>query len=145
MTVRDAAEARFDMKMPLVIVGAGASGLVAALSAAETGAEVLVVERDALPLGSTALSAGLVPAAGTRWQRAAGIKDSADAFAADIMAKAHHEPDPNEVMLLARTAGPTLEWLHEAHGFAFSVITDFRYPGHSALRCTACRAAPARS
>jgi len=133
-TVRDAAEARFSMKMPLVVIGAGAAGLVAALSAAETGAEVLVVERDALPRGSTALSAGLVPAAGTRWQRAAGIEDSADAFAADIMAKAHHEPDPAEVMLLARTAGPALEWLHDAHGFAFSVITDFRYPGHSALR-----------
>jgi fumarate reductase flavoprotein subunit len=134
LTVRDAAEARFEMNIPVVVVGAGAAGLVAALSVAEAGAEVLVVERDALPRGSTALSAGLVPAAGTRWQRAAGIEDSADAFATDIMAKARHDPDPAEVMLLTRTIGPTLEWLHEVHGFAFSVITDFRYPGHSASR-----------
>jgi fumarate reductase flavoprotein subunit len=134
MTVRDAAQAQFGMEMPVVVIGAGAAGLVAALSAAEAGAEVLVVERDAVPRGSTALSAGLVPAAGTRWQRAAGIEDSADALAADIMAKALHEPDPTEVMLLARTIGPTLEWLHDAREVPFSVITDFRYPGHSALR-----------
>jgi len=134
MTVRDATQTQFGMEMPVVVIGAGAAGLVAALSAAEAGADVLVVERDALPRGSTALSAGLVPAAGTRWQRAAGIEDSADAFAADIMAKASDEPDRAEVMLLARTVGPTLEWLHDVHGFAFSVITDFRYSGHSALR-----------
>jgi fumarate reductase flavoprotein subunit len=134
MTVRDAAEARFGIEMPVVVIGAGAAGLVAALSAAELRAEVLVLERDALPRGSTALSAGLVSAAGTRWQRATGIEDSVEAFAADIMAKAAGEPDPAEVMLLARTVGPTLEWLYDVHGFAFSVITDFRYPGHSALR-----------
>jgi fumarate reductase flavoprotein subunit len=113
MTVRDAAQTRFGMEMPVVVIGAGAAGLVAALSTAEAGAQVLVVERDALPRGSTALSAGLVPAGGTRWQRAAGIEDSADAFAADIMAKANHEPDRAEVMLLAHTVGPTLEWLHD--------------------------------
>jgi len=134
MTVRDAAGVRFDIEMPVVVIGAGAAGLVAALSAAEGGAEVLVLERDALPQGSTALSAGLVPAAGTRWQQAAGIKDSPETFADDIMAKARGEPDPAEVMLLAGTVGRTLEWLHDVHGFAFSVVTDFRYPGHSALR-----------
>jgi fumarate reductase flavoprotein subunit len=91
LKVWNAAKARFEMKMPVVVIGAGAAGLVTALAVAEAGAEVLVVEGDALPRGSTALSAGLVPAAGTGWQRAAGIEDSADALAADIMAKAHYE------------------------------------------------------
>jgi hypothetical protein len=35
--------------------------------------EAVVIERDAVPGGSTALSAGLIPAAGTRFQRAKGV------------------------------------------------------------------------
>jgi fumarate reductase flavoprotein subunit len=95
---------------------------------------VLVLERDSLPRGSTALSAGLVPAAGTRWQREAGIADTPDRFAADITAKADGEPDPALVACVARGVGPTLEWLADRHGLPFSVITDFRYPGHSENR-----------
>ena len=61
--------------VPLLIVGAGAAGLCAALAAKEAGVEPVVIERDAVPSGSTALSAGLIPAAGTRFQRAKGIAD----------------------------------------------------------------------
>ncbi|WP_338664750.1 FAD-dependent oxidoreductase [Pararoseomonas sp. SCSIO 73927] len=124
----------YEVTIPVVVVGAGAAGLCAALAAREAGAEVLVLERDPVPRGSTALSAGLVPAAGTRWQREAGIADTPEAFAADIRAKAEGEPDPAEVASVTRAAGPALEWLADAHGLDFSVITDFRYPGHSANR-----------
>ncbi len=120
--------------VPVVIVGAGAAGLVAALAAREAGAEVLVLERDPLPRGSTALSAGLIPAAGTRWQAAAGITDSPAAFAADILAKSGGAADPILVHAAAHGAGPALEWLHGRHGLPFSVITDFSYPGHGAHR-----------
>jgi len=107
---------------------------VAGLAAREAGAEVLVLERDAVPRGSPALSAGLIPAAGTSFQRTLGIADSADRFAADIMAKAKGAPDPDLVALVTREIAPALEWLHARHGLAFSVINDFRYPGHGAYR-----------
>lgn len=124
----------FEASFPVVVIGAGAGGLVATLAARDAGVDVLVLERDALPRGSTALSAGLIPAAGTRWQAEAGIDDSPAHFAADIMAKAGHTPDPALVRTVTDAAGPTLEWLHTRHGLAFSLITDFRYPGHSAHR-----------
>ena len=72
----------------LLIVGAGAAGLCAALAAKEAGADAVVIERDTVPSGSTALSAGLIPAAGTRFQRVKGIADSPDRLAADIQRKA---------------------------------------------------------
>ena len=49
--------------VPVVIVGAGACGLTAALSLARQNIETLVLERDAQPQGSTALSSGFIPAA----------------------------------------------------------------------------------
>ena len=117
-----------------LIVGAGACGLVAALAAREAGQDVLVLERDAMPSGSTALSAGLIPAAGTRWQKAAGIADSPAQFAADIAAKAHGENDPAVEAALTGGAAEVLHWLADRHDLPFSVITDFSYPGHSARR-----------
>jgi fumarate reductase flavoprotein subunit len=124
----------FDTRVPLAIVGAGAAGLCAALAAKETGAVVVVVERDDVPSGSTALSAGLIPAAGTRFQRAKGIADSAALFAADIQRKAKNEADPAIVDVVATAAGPLVEWLADRYGLPFEVVDNFNYPGHSAMR-----------
>lgn len=120
--------------VPVLIIGGGAAGLVAALAAAEGGAEVVVLERDSLPRGSTALSAGLIPAAGTRWQTAHEIKDEPAIFAADIQKKAGGAADPCVVDSVTQGAAPTLEWLAERHGLAFSLVHDFDYPGHSRRR-----------
>jgi fumarate reductase flavoprotein subunit len=85
---------RFDLHVPVLVIGAGASGLVAALAARDAGAAVLVLEREASPGGSTALSSGFVPAAGTRFQRAKGVADSPERLAADIQRKNHGQADP---------------------------------------------------
>jgi fumarate reductase flavoprotein subunit len=124
----------FSFCVETLIIGAGACGLVAALAADQDGQDVLVLERDAQPAGSTALSAGLIPAAGTKMQLAAGIDDCPTMFAADIQAKAHHENDPALVTLLATHAGATIDWLTQDFDMPFSVVTDFDYPGHSRRR-----------
>ena len=124
----------FDVVCQTLVIGAGACGLVAALSAHEAGEDVLVIEADAVPAGSTALSAGLIPAAGTRLQRAAGIEDDAALFAQDIQAKAKGENDQRFVTLLAENAAPVIDWLSETHQLPFSVVTDFDYPGHARRR-----------
>jgi fumarate reductase flavoprotein subunit len=132
--VRLADGKKFSTKVPLLIVGAGAAGLCAALAAKEAGAEVVVVERDAVPTGSTALSAGLIPAAGTRFQRIKGIDDSPECFAEDIQRKARGEADPAVVETVTRAAGPLVEWLADRHALPFDVVDNFNYPGHSSMR-----------
>src|SRR4029077_7216544 len=132
-TVSYAFATKFDVDVPLMIVGAGAAGLCAALAAKEAGAEPLVIERDAVPAGSTSLSAGLIPAAGTRFQRARGIADSPQLFAADIQRKAKNDADAAVVDAVAQGAGPLIEWLADRHGLPVDVINNFNYPGHSAL------------
>ena len=63
-------EREFALHVPIVIVGAGACGLVAALAAHDAGAEVLVLERDAQPAGSTALeiASASTPPMTTGWK-----------------------------------------------------------------------------
>lgn len=120
---------------PVLIIGAGACGLIAALAAADLGQEVIVLERDHQPSGSTALSSGFIPAAATRFQQAIGVADDTPAMlAADILAKNHHQGDPAEALRVAEAVGPALEWLADAHGIPFEVLRGFRYPGHSRLR-----------
>jgi fumarate reductase flavoprotein subunit len=126
--------AEFETQLPLLIVGAGAAGLCAALAAKEAGVDAIVIERDAVPAGSTALSAGLMPAAGTRFQRTRGIDDSPQRFAADIQRKANGEADPAVVEAVTRGAGPLVEWLADRHKLPFDLVDNFTYPGHSALR-----------
>ena len=132
--VLPAAGVVFDAAISVAVVGGGAAGACAALAAAEAGAEVVILERDALPRGSTALSAGLVPAAGTRFQQSRRIADDADGFAADIQRKAGGAADPAIVGQVTRQAGSTIEWLADRHGLPFSVVDDFDYPGHGARR-----------
>lgn len=134
MTVSPAAGIAFDGHLPVLIVGAGAAGHVAALACRDAGVDCAMLERDAAPQGSTALSSGLVPAAGTSFQRAKGIADDPADFAADIQRKAKGEADPVLVEALATGIGPTVDWLAGRHKIPFDVVEGFLYPGHGAMR-----------
>ncbi len=126
-------EKKFALSVPVVIVGGGACGLVAALAARDAGAEVLVLEQDRTPSGSTALSSGFIPAAYTRFQKAADVIDSPELLASDVMRKNHGEADPLMVDVICRASGLAIEWLAD-RGVDFILVKGFLYPGHSALR-----------
>ncbi len=124
---------RFDTLVPVLVIGAGACGSVAALAVDEQGVEVLLVERDALPRGNTALSGGQIPAGGTKLQRAAGIQDSPAILEHDIIAKAKGACDHALAAHIAREAAVTVNWLVDTHRLPLSCIDDFQYPGHSRM------------
>jgi fumarate reductase flavoprotein subunit len=134
MSVLPASGIAFDIAVPVAILGGGACGLIAALAARDRGAEVVVFERDRVPRGSTALSSGFIPAAGTAVQRAKGIVDSAELLAADLQRKSHGRSDPVLVAAVAHGSGPTIDWLAERHGLEFVLVEGFLYPGHSVSR-----------
>lgn len=119
------------IEVDCLIIGGGAAGLTAALAASEGGETVLVAERDNTLSGSTALSSGLVPAAGTKAQDSQSITDSQNAFFDDIMAKNKHSADPANVRSIVSQIPKTLDWLDAAHNIPFHVLDDFLYPGHS--------------
>ncbi len=121
-------------EVPAAVVGAGACGLTAAVFLRGRGIDCVLLERDVLPQGSTALSSGFIPAAGTRVQRAAGVDDSAVRFAADIQAKAHGTAASHLVQAYSGAIAPALDALQERHGLAFELLDGFLYPGHSVRR-----------
>lgn len=127
-------------EVPVAIVGAGACGLTAAIFLRERGIDCVLLERDTAPQGSTALSSGFVPAAGTRAQRESGVMgDSPQRFAADIQAKAHGRAAPHLVAAYTQAVPRALDALQERHGLAFEVLDGFLYPGHSVRRMHALR------
>ena len=120
--------------VPVAIVGAGACGLTAAIALRARGIDCVLLERDAMPRGSTALSSGFIPAAGTTLQRSLGIADSLETFAQDIQAKAHGTAAPHLVQAYTRAVAEAIDALAQHHGIVFEVLDGFLYPGHRARR-----------
>jgi succinate dehydrogenase/fumarate reductase flavoprotein subunit len=101
-----------DRDVDVLVVGSGAAGLAAALAARSSGAEaVLVAEAEEVVGGSSRLSGGLTMGAGTRYQRALGIRDDADSLFHDYLTLNHWDVEAGVARRLADLAGPTVEWL----------------------------------
>lgn len=134
MAIIAAGSVAFDAVTDVVVVGAGACGFTAALAAADAGAEVMLLERDERPHGSTGMSQGNICAAGTKLQRAHGIEDDAERFFRDIMAKTKGQTDPGLARLVAEQSGPTIDWLIDAHDIALEINPGWAEFGHSRPR-----------
>ncbi len=125
----------FDAVVPVAVIGAGACGLTAALAARDEGAEVVVLERDPLPRGSTAMSSGMIPACNTSMQKSAGIEDDSPALmAADIQRKANGRADAEMLEAICGESGPALDWLTGRHGLTLELVNGPPHPGHSVQR-----------
>ncbi|MEL7188190.1 MAG: FAD-dependent oxidoreductase [Pseudomonadota bacterium] len=122
------------MDIPVIIVGGGGTGLCAALAVRDAGVDVLVVERDRQPLGTTSMSTGLIPACGSAIQKAAGVEDSVNIFAGDIVSKTKGQVDKAMVASIVEQSAATIDWLVEKHGLDLSLVDGFTYPGHSVRR-----------
>lgn len=99
------------MDYDVIIVGAGGAGLAAAVAATTAGARVLVLEAGRRPGWSTAMSGGVVWAAGTALQRAEGIDDNAAAQAAYYLTLNQYKVDPALIRRLCEGSAPVVEWL----------------------------------
>lgn len=126
----------------VLVAGAGAAGLLAALAAAHRGARVVLLERDAAEPSNLAISGGLFAAAGTRWQREAGVEDGPSRFAADVRAKTAGTAEPVVLAAVARHAVRAAGFLADVAGLPIHLHTASTWPGHSVPRL---HATPAES
>lgn len=101
----------------VVVVGAGGSGLAAAARCAELGLEVVVLEKQAQPGGTTGIAVGSFTANRTKFQQQAGVEDTLEDHAIDagMFAPPEIEDRNNRELrefFLAETSR-TLDWLLE--------------------------------
>lgn len=130
------------MRTQVAVAGAGAAGMMAALAAAARGAEVVLIERDLKEPSNLVISGGLFAAAGTRWQRDAGVEDGPARFAADITAKTGGVVDPVLLAAVTQHSARAAGFLADVAGLPVHLATGSRWPGHSAARL---HATPAES
>jgi succinate dehydrogenase/fumarate reductase flavoprotein subunit len=119
---------RWDKQADVVVIGGGASGLPAAIEAAERGASVILVEANFEVGGHASLSSGNVAlGGGTSRQKKYGIEDSPDLLFRDLTDWSVVEPngfpdyrynDKEVIRAYADNAAPTFEFL-VAHGVVF--------------------------
>jgi len=110
----------------VVVVGSGAAGLSAAVTAADLGASVLVVDSADRVGGASALSGGSFMAAGTAQQEAVGYPgDTADDFYDYYMSFNRWDANPAVVRRFCDDAGPALRWL-EGLGVEFRPENVYR-------------------
>lgn len=107
----------------LLVVGGGLAGFAAALSAAEAGLQVLLLEKTAATGGSSAMSGGCLAFAGTDLQREHGIEDSAELLFRDLVEVGKGECDEDLVRAYTDNQLATYEWLKQ-HGVRFQPVIE---------------------
>jgi fumarate reductase flavoprotein subunit len=118
----------------VLVIGAGACGLSAAIAAHDSGVSVAIVEKRERPGGNSSLSTGSVPAANSRFQREAGLVDSPEKMVADLVGIAKETDDLALVQRMAEVSAATVEWLVDTVGAQIVLITAYKHIGHSIQR-----------
>src|ERR1700688_3897207 len=121
--------AKWDKEADVVVIGAGATGLPAAIEAVEAGASVILIDANSDVGGHAIISGGNIAlGGGTSRQKKYGIEDSPDTVFRDLTdwsaAQPHGFPDyryndKEIIRAFADKSAPTFEWLL-AHGVIFA-------------------------
>ena len=117
----------------VLVVGAGPGGLACAISAAEGGARVLLLDKADDIGGALPYSGGHLSAGGFSAQRAAGIEDSVAAHWADVRRISRGAGREDLTLLSLREQPATVEWLLAA-GFEIDPATPRIVHGHEQYR-----------
>jgi flavocytochrome c len=117
------------MQFDFIIVGAGTAGMTAAITAAERGRRVLVIEKDNRIGGTLHWTAGQMSAGGSKAQAEKGIVDSPQAHFDDVMRINNGSADDWMIRLATDEAPKTMDWLAE-NGFEFAEDSPKLVYGH---------------
>ena len=124
-------EQTWDRVVDVVIVGTGGAALTAATLAHDGGAEVLIVEKQPMLGGTTAVSGGGVWLPGNHVMKAAGVEDSKeDALAYIRRVCGGREPDPELLEVYVDTAPRVLRYLEDNTPLSTHIqpLPDYYWP-----------------
>jgi fumarate reductase flavoprotein subunit len=111
------------LETDIVVIGGGGAGLAATVTAAEKGANVILLEKRRNPGGNTAMANGLF-AVESPVQKRMGLDVSKDDFFKIAMSYSHWEINPRIVRTWINKTGDTIRWLEEK-GVNFEMASTF--------------------
>lgn len=106
----------------LIIVGSGAAGLAAAVTASANGLRVLIVEKAASFGGTTTSSAGVIWIPGSRQARGQGIRDDADTVLRYLRSEGGDLLHTVKATTFATRAADILEWFEKNSEIRYALI-----------------------
>ncbi len=118
----------------LIVVGASVGGLVAAITAADHGHRVALLERAKELGGGAGTESEAIAAAGTRFQRVADVHDTPDRLIADLRATTRHYLETDEAAALVAQSAGLVDWLADRCGVQVTLQSRTAVGGHSAPR-----------
>lgn len=109
----------------LIVLGTGASGLTAALSAADHGAKVLLLEKGDKIGGTTALSSGVAWIPDNKYAAATGVKDSKEMGLEYLDSLSHDMIRPEMAEAFVDSGPELIEWLEARTPLQLKLVPGF--------------------
>jgi len=126
-----------DESMPtsadVIVIGAGGAGFAAAITAANAGKKVILLEKMGIVGGDTSLSGGEMAVPGNWIQKKNGVADSPEQLAADMLKGGDYKGDPELVNVIANGTLDSSQWLTFEGGVSWEHDLLF-FGGHSVKR-----------
>ncbi|WP_312016020.1 FAD-dependent oxidoreductase [Bradyrhizobium sp. JYMT SZCCT0428] len=112
-------QTEWDVETDLLVIGAGAAGMTAALVGALEGLKVILCEKSDMVGGTTATSAGTVWIPGSRQSEAAGVPDSVEAARTYLAAILGDDACDARLAAFLATGPAVLDYLQQKSSVAF--------------------------
>lgn len=110
------------LEADLVVVGAGGSGIPAALRADELGVKTILLEKTSQIGGTLVVSGGNQVVLGSKLQKEAGVSDdSVQSMVDDFMKNGANLNDPDLLKMFAENVGATTDWLNAYVGIQYDM------------------------
>jgi urocanate reductase len=103
----------------VIVVGGGLAGSCFAISAAQNGLDVIVLEALQFTAGNSSLSTGLFLLGNTDIQKSNGIEQSTEEFVEYVLEASDYKKDPERVQLIADNSQELIDWFG-SFGVTFS-------------------------
>ena len=113
-----------------LVIGAGGSGLAAAITLQEQGVETLVVDKMASAGGATALTGALINGGCSKQQAERGVTDDVQTMFMDAMVYGSFQNDARMTWLMVNNTGDSVDWLHDTVGVEFEDVIN-HFPEHT--------------
>ena len=134
---REPASWTSDVKLPeetdVVVIGAGGAGFAAAITAANEGKNVVLMDKMGVYGGDTALSGGEMAVPGNWIQVTQGVKDSPEELVSDMLVGGDNKGDPELVAIIANGALDSANWLTYEGGISWKHDL-MQFGGHNIKR-----------